>query len=503
MEFEAAARRLARDQSKLKGSRRGPPVVSAKAKREAEFRKKQQQRVRAERERKKQQLEFVEKFMTSCNQSLGVKPLSDQSTDGNLQLQPTSIHGDGDKIALPPSVLQSLTQRDDGDNATSPWTFRIGMLRPDYNFPASLALQDMKVPSGDDMVLDSDDEESDDHQRKEAYLEELSQKYIAYTHGTVVEFTQEEGYVGIPALIASALLDTNRRRPEDQQLVVPVTRTVDPAAVSSKDEMAEANEDNAIEEKTPGHLAWGAFDVPSAPVEITMLQLPKGTRCTLTPTEEAIQNGFYTLKDVKVVLEQSLIRTRATLSISDVVHTWNRGFKFDLTVKSVTPSLYNAVSCINTDIEVDIASPEGEEKDEEESRSKPPPVIPQSSFALGKGRLLSDEPLIAEEPKNQPQHEMSMDLKPEPPADQKEGICTVQIRCGGGKTGRRRFDVNVATMDDLFAFVASIMSDKRDSFQLVTRFPRTVRALTDDNRRKSMKESGIQPGQEQFFVETT
>jgi len=507
MEFEAAARRLANDQSKLKkGSRRGPPPLSAKAKREAEFRKKQQERVRAERERKKQQLNFVKKFMASCNRSLGVQPLTDETTatDGNLQLQATSIHGDGDKIALPPSVLKVLTERDDGDNAASPWTFRIGLLRPGYTFPSSLALQDMKVTSEDEMMVDSDDEENDDDQRKEAYLEELSHKYIAYTHGTVVEFTQEEGHVGIPGLIASALLDTNRRRPEDQRLIVPVTRTKDPAAVSStENEDGNTNQDNDEDEKTPGHLAWGAFDVPSEPVEITMLRLPKGTRCTLMPTEEAIRNGFYELKDVKVVLEQSLIRTRATLSVCDVVHTWHRGFKFDLIVKSVTPSVYNAVSCINTDIEVDIASPEGDKMDEEESQSNPLAVKSQSSFAPGEGRLLSEEPQIAEEPPTkQLQHELPMELKPEPSTDQKEGICTVQIRCSNGKTGRRRFDVTNSTMDDLFAYVASIMSENGITFQLATRFPRTVFTLNDGNRLKSMKEAGIQSGQEQFFVET-
>lgn len=319
MEFEAAARRLTREHSGLSG-RRGPPVISVKAKREAEFRKKQQERLRAERLRKKQQLEHVQHYMMSCNRALGVKYLNNSNdkivddTGGSIRLQAASIHGDGDKIALPPSVLQKLTENildDSSSSPSSPWTFRVGVPRPNYVFPASLALLNMKVPSEDNMAIDLDvdvdvdnfsdyDEGSDGGKHKIAYLEELSHKYISYTHCTVVEFTQEEGNVGLPASIASALLDAKRRRLEDQETVtVAVTRTIDPAGKLTEEE-ALATEG----EKTPGHLAWGAFDIPSAPVDITMLRLPKGKGCTLVPTTEAIRSGFYELKDVKIVLEQ-------------------------------------------------------------------------------------------------------------------------------------------------------------------------------------------------------
>ena len=49
-------------------------------------------------------------------------------------------------------------------------------------------------------------------------------------------------------------------------------------------------------------------------LEISLLKLPKGTGCTLVPSKEAIQSGFYDLKDVKLVLEQSLIRTSSAQS---------------------------------------------------------------------------------------------------------------------------------------------------------------------------------------------
>merc|ERR1719343_963436 len=87
-----------------------------------------------------------------------------------------------------------------------------------------------------------------------------------------------------------------------------------------------------------------------------MVQLPKGTGCTLEPTPAAIRNNFYGLKDVKLVLEQSLVRTRATLSKGDTVSTWHRGKKYDLTVSKVLPSRFRAITCINTDIEVEFGA---------------------------------------------------------------------------------------------------------------------------------------------------
>lgn len=324
MEFEAAAKRLARDQSKIK--KRDNTIVSQKAKREAEYRKKQQERLRLERERKQKQREYMQTYITSCDRALGVTSLS---SEGSLQLQPTSIHGDGDKIALPPSVLQHLTEQTANDMmGASPWTFRVGVLRKDYMFPSSPLLQTMQPPQ-DDMMDESDDDEESESNNKAAYIDELSHKYLSYTYATVVEFTQEEGYVGLPASIAARLLVDG----------VPSTETMDPAGGGQ--DANNAMDEN--EEKTPGHLAWGAFGVPAVPVEVTLVKLPKGRRCTVIPTMNAIRNGFHNLKDIKLVLEQSLIRTRATLSVYDLVHTWHRGTKFDLRVESVTPGDYQAV----------------------------------------------------------------------------------------------------------------------------------------------------------------
>lgn len=466
MDFEAAAHRLAKEQSKLKPR---DNAVSAKAKREADYRKKQQERLRLERERRQKHEDYMQSYMTSCDRALGVRSLSSSS------FVATSIHGDGDKIALPPSVLQHLSDAHIMEES-SPLTFRVGVLRSEYTFPSSPLLQTLHVP--DDMAIDdeSDDEEGGNNS-KAAYVDEISHKYMSYTYATVVEFTQEEGHVGLPASIAAALLVDG----------VPATRTKDPAG----DDKAMETSD---EERTPGHLAWGAFDIPDIEIEVTLVKLPKGRRCTLTPTMEAIRNGFYNLKDIKLVLEQSLIRTRATLSVNDLVHTWHRGIRYNLRVASVAPSDYQAVTCINTDMEVDIGI--NEEFEREAAQQSPQrKAESQFSFAPGKGHVLSE---LASSPQ-QSQQEVSLPTKllPEPPLDQTEGICTVQIRAQGGATGRRRFDVTMAKLQDLFAFAASLVDV--DDFRLVTRFPRRVFVKTEES--STLADAGICAGQEMFILE--
>ena len=607
MDFDRAAARLASDQRKSRRTARSKPVglgVSAKARREAEERRKRTAERLAAQRRERSKLTYAVRYMDRCDGWLGVNRSlgrSDAAVSGagfglgggasaipassaaasaggatssstsqqqqptwnprpSLLLRPTSIHGDGDKLSLPPSVLATLAESGlvggTVEGGQQPLAFRVGILNPNYQFPSSQAVKNImeRAPidkdSGD--VADSDTDDSDvedsdgggrgDHaggedgkaKRKrpsrdtEAYLEELSHKYLSYTHATVVEFTMEEGQVGLPEPVSSALLDNS---------TIARKRTVDPASVSSsnapplptegdsdadmeaaddagEEAAAKANEEIALPmqiedggEKTPGHIAWGLFDVPDVDVEITLIKLPKGKNCTLVPTPDAVRNGFYNLKDIKLVLEQSLIRTRATLSVSDCVHTWHRGKKFDLMVKDVTPSGFGAVSCINTDIEVDFSAPEGMQEDAtstEIPKAKESEAKESSSFAPGTGYKLSDGPPKSSHDvpsaSSQDQSTPAVDLPDEPPAEQKDNVCTVQIR-GDGATGRRRFDIQTTTMRDLFAF-ASASCNLNDlegqSFRLVTRFPRRV---FEDSNDTTLEGAGIGQGQEMFMVE--
>jgi hypothetical protein len=64
MDFEFAAQRLQRDQSKLKGRRK--VELSATASREAALRKKQQEKLAQDRARKGQRLQALESYMRQC-----------------------------------------------------------------------------------------------------------------------------------------------------------------------------------------------------------------------------------------------------------------------------------------------------------------------------------------------------------------------------------------------------------------------------------------------------
>merc|ERR1711879_73217 len=94
------------------------------------------------------------------------------------------------------------------------------------------------------------------------------------------------------------------------------------------------------------------------------------------------------------------------------------------------------------------------------------------------------------------------ELLPEPPIEQKEHVCTVQLRggnaYGNGGNGRRRFDVTQATVGDLFAFAYHALSggtqqdaatSSSSSFSLVTRFPRRV--LTTGMSKSTLQDAGI------------
>ncbi len=513
-------------------------------------------------------------------------------------LSATSIHGAGDKITLPPSVLETLFVSENND--MDPWdgisskngrpiAFRIGIRNADYIFPSSEKMKTLVecikkrvdatiitssnalavamhestttkaglIKNNDDGDYEDEDEaiDKEDHTYLlfiDAYMAELSYRYLSYTHGTVVEFTEEEGHVGLPEPVAKALLQRNIHSlvgGGGELVNIPVRRTVDAAAIHDdnsdknhhhhhpndsmdidftanteeidKARIREGGGENHAD-KTPGHPAYGLFDIPALPIEVIPIHnLPPGKQCTFTPTLSSIQNGFYNLKDVKLVLEQSLMRTRATLSRGDVIRTWRRGVSFDLIVSSLEPGQFGVVSCVNTDMNVDIGPPDGEDSTAGDSRS-----VSMSDrggddddnslahIPLGGGRLLSKE---SSPMPHATRTNIELVLPPEPGVDMKKGVCDIQIhgRTSSGSmiTGRRRFLVESTTMKELFAFASQSCCEGADpmTFRLVTRFPRTVFALSSPSSSLSLGGSGFDgnmtlesagiEGQEMFMVE--
>ena len=322
MDFDIAARRLQQDQksafarSRASRTARG---VSTKAKKEAQAaRHKAEQRLQQKKLEGERNAKIVDRVVTSVKRvekQLGVanvSPVKEVVSEDKQQQSssptssslfaninsplsngftfntPTSIFGDGDKIALPPSILETMTS---SSNDMDPWgsnsqgrpiAFRIGIKNQAYKFPASDKMKSLvesfkeeiissekknalshgnsssitdvsnsngRTTSQDDVMEDSDDE-TDDTQIIEAYLDELSYRYLSYTHSTVVEFTQEEDCVGLPEPIARALLQPNSHSLVGARLLtgnkidIPVKRTVDPSVSTNAKEVNENNEDD-------------------------------------------------------------------------------------------------------------------------------------------------------------------------------------------------------------------------------------------------------------------
>mmetsp|Transcript_4987 Transcript_4987/g.10250 ORF Transcript_4987/g.10250 Transcript_4987/m.10250 type:complete len:675 (-) Transcript_4987:97-2121(-) len=673
MDFDIATRRLQRDQqTALARSRasRAARTTSAKAKKEAATSRAQAERRLREKklagERNKKVADRVVRCVRGVERSYGVANVGDGATGSaassqspalgasstsaalasataagntaasntsamevNIQsiftqspissgwkLSATSIHGEGDKIALPPSILETLTSGSlssdldpwgGGNGSRRPLAFRIGILNPNYvGFPSSKKTKSLvdkfreevieseasvfgsniadhmdsenqsmrrQLQSDENMDEASDNDNDDEIDRNtytQAYLDELSHLYLSYTHATVVEFTQEEGCVGLPEPIAKSLLQPNKHSlvgPEQRQGMedtsdIPTKLTVDPALNSTSkqsnqegDERSPDDLDGGIAmdidtphhdiesdntDKTPGHPAYGAFPIPASLIAITPLtSLPAGKSCTLTPTPSSIKNGFYSLQNVKLVLEQSLVRTRATLSKGDVVRTWRRGVCFDLIVSQVCPDGLGVVSCVDTDLSVDIGAPEGDEQSRVNgnemnsnginSGGKKEQNERKSNHPMGQGRTLADQSATTWQPiesqkssRNQPAapESTSISLPPEPPEGQTQNVCVIQIRgrdaSGNSATGRRRFDTTTGTIGDLFTFASNVCgsgAEDLSSFRLVTRFPRRVFQIQSTSRDSesvvaeyevniTLQNAGIGQGQELFMVET-
>ena len=199
MDFEIAAQRLANDQkSALARSRasRNARTASSKARREASAAKaKAEARLREKKltiERNAKIVDRVVQCVRRVERTLGATNVAKSVVNGSMQtngggvvagnstsehtknlfdnhpillaqgwkLQATSIHGEGDKIALPPSILEALTS---SNSSLDPWgsgrngrplAFRIGVLDQEYTgFPASEKMKAFVKSVTEDFVV--------------------------------------------------------------------------------------------------------------------------------------------------------------------------------------------------------------------------------------------------------------------------------------------------------------------------------------------------------------
>ena len=531
MDFSAAEARLKKDHNNLRSRTRNrnasrtlaSSAAASKAKKAEEYRKRQLEKKKLKEMKEKKQSSYIRSGFNQVENRLGV--VRELSAIGSVHLEAVSVHGMGDKITLPPSILSTLAEQDllqSSQERGQPLFFRIGVKRDGYIFPQSTTVKeimkeygeqlDSKITSTSDLskeddfdgeICDDDDDDKNDAWMN-AYLEELSCEYISYTYATVVEFSQDEDYIGLPSSVAKALLQS------DGESVVEHKLTIDPAAAGKMDidsdgvdEENAANENECLEEKTPGHAAYGLFPVPKPLLEVTLLtHLPMGQKCTLQPTADAIENGFYNLKNVKLALEQSLIRTRGSLNKGDQIYCWFRGKKFDLNVQQVIPSDVGAISCVNCDIEVDIASPgvpnvNDDSAEDADQKAKSLSKSPSGGYRLT-DEVKEDTPMSST---NFDVTKRKIELPAEPPADQKEDVIVVQIR-GAGKASRRRFSTS-SKLRSIFDFAISeglVESSTAAPFKLVTRFPRRSFCVNSADEDLSLCGLGLAK-QEAFLIE--
>jgi len=539
MDFGAAEAKLRKDHERLRSHNRNRNAsrtlasndATSKAKKAEDYRRKQLEKKQLKDLKEKKMRSYVQNGFDQVERKLGVIRQLGPS-DSYVSLEAASVHGLGDKITLPTSILSTLAERDlmrVSQELGQPLFFRLGIRRTDvaYNFPQSDSMKAVMEEYGKQMndppmsAINIDDEDDDQHDdgdymsdddndKREAwinaYLDELACQYSSYTYATVVEFSQDEGYIGLPFSVANALLQPDGAISIDSRLTVDpaqLSTTDDPGAmdVDDKDEgngeVAEVNlgtNDDNIENKTPGHAAYGMFPVPVHLIEVTLLtHLPLGSKCTLQPTIDAIKQGFYNIKNVKLALEQSLIRTRGSLNVGDLMYCWFRGKRFDLNVQEVIPSHVGAISCVNCDIEVDIAPPKTESgKDSAEERSKDLTRTVSGGYKLS-GDSPVEVPVTSSSVKNS-----VVELPPEPEEDQKENVVAIQIR-GAGKVARRRFDTH-CTIKNIFDFAISedLIGESAESFRLVTRFPRRVFQKGGSEENTLLADLGL--GKQELFM---
>ncbi|KAA8526533.1 hypothetical protein F0562_008264 [Nyssa sinensis] len=180
-------------------------------------------------------------------------------------LEAEPFQGNGDKIKLPPSCFTELSEQGAFDKG--PLHFRLSVI----------------------------------HQEAPSDMKAAERQNPGTTHAGVLEFTSEEGSVGLPPHVWSNLFPA------------------DPPKTSL--------------------------------IEVRYVWLPKGTYAKLQPDEF----GFSDIPNHKAVLETSL-RQHATLSQDDMLTVNHGALAYHLRVLELKPS--SSVSVLETDIEVDIVGPD-------------------------------------------------------------------------------------------------------------------------------------------------
>ncbi|CAM9750349.1 unnamed protein product [Chrysoparadoxa australica] len=290
--------------------------------------------------------------------------------------------GDEDKVLLPPSALQALSQQD--------------------AMSAGPMLFELTIEGGN------------------------------RTHAGVLQFTSEEGTVGLPSKVCRSL---------------------------------------ALTQKAEREEGGGAVQV-----KLRYVRLPKAQYARVVPSKGLSQVG-----EIRAMLEHNL-RHHATLTLGDTVQVWHRGKEFDLEVVDLKPE--QQVSLIDTDMELELDLPMDTQ---DELHSK----LAQDASKTIRGTAVSppQQPKPSGiSPIPQPMGEVDSDSNsdsdidegaaltlrdlPEEPAKGSEGVVTLMIRT---RQGRLERSFNTSEQGQaLYNWVEACGAAVRGGFCLVVPYPRKV-----------------------------
>tara|TARA_B110000977_G_scaffold154514_1_gene196407 strand:+ start:8419 stop:9855 length:1437 start_codon:yes stop_codon:yes gene_type:complete len=310
-----------------------------------------------------------------------------------------------------------------------------------------------------------------------------------HTHAAVLGFDGVEGEVGLPAVVL-------------RQLGV---STAGMAKVLTNGEtneiMADASGDDGDERETDA-LAAAFGSGNSTNVLVSYRRLPKGTYCKLQPLTQEFQGELAVEPDVdlRALLEQTMTK-RCTLTVGDdVVVESGNGKSYTLRCVEVVPDDANAVSLMETDIEVDIAPSEDYEaamrrlaEMEQERLAAAAKTADDARTSIFE-KQAAEEAMVAAAAKEALEEKEALErstrfkvsaqksLPPEPTASSSsdETFC-VRFMFPDGKTKMRRFFKH-DLLSAAFDFVkAEGGASEGISFRLVTRYPRVTVEQPDVN----------------------
>lgn len=246
-----------------------------------------------------------------------------------------------------------------------------------------------------------------------------------------------------------------------------------------------------------------------AEIGVRYTPLRKGTFARVQPVSSQFRAD---VDDVKVLLEREM-HLRTTLSVGDAIEVGDEK-RHTLRILELRPE--DAVSLIDTDLEVEV-SPSVEEEEEvarmraqAEAAAAAQAAAAQAAAAAAAAAEAAARVAAEEEAAAAAAAEAQRGLRraaaaaalPAPPASSAPGVVAVAIRCPDGQRLLRRFDRR-APLEALFLLVEAEWHEAGGSpllpsdFKLVTTFPR--RSFT--RSQEPLEDAGLGSAQEALLVE--